>query len=222
MTMPRRLPKFIRDNQGGAAVEFVATMLFFIVIAFFVLEVGVAVFWISTAEKAAQIGVRLAIVRDPAVISAACPTGMDDGDPVLVGTLPLKNCRMPSAIYGTSCSEVGTCWDWDPIACVGGTGANCDAAGFATIATRVRAIFNLATDEKITVRYEDSGLGYAGGPVIPLVTVEISGVEYDLLFAGVLDRMRELAQRDGTTSAFTTMPTISVTLTGEDLSEVCC
>lgn len=222
MTMPRRFPKFIRDDQGGAAVEFVAAMLFFIVIAFFIMEVGIAVFWISTAEKAAQIGVRLAIVSDPAVISAACPGDRDDGDPVPGGTLPLQNCRRPSAIYGTSCSVALTCHAWGPIECVGSTGANCDAVGFATIATRIRAIFNLATDEKITVRYEDSGLGYAGGPVIPLVTVEISDVEYDLLFASVLDRMRELARRDGTTSAFTTMPTISVTLTGEDLSRVCC
>lgn len=221
--MPRRFPKFIGDDQGVAAVEFVAAMLFFIVIAFFIMEVGIAVFWISTAEKAAQIGVRLAIVSDPAVMSAACPGGNDDGDPAPAGTLPLENCRQPSAIYGTSCSEnVTTCHPWGPIACVGGTGANCDAVGFATIATRVRAIFNLATDEKITVRYEDSGLGYAGGPVIPLVTVQIADVEYDLLFASVLDRMRELARRDGTTSAFTTMPTISVTLTGEDLSRVCC
>ena len=218
--MPRRFSKFIGDDQGAAAVEFVAAMLFFIVIAFFIMEVGIIVFWISTAEKAAQIGVRLAIVSDPAVMSAACP---GDGAPALTGMLMLQNCRQPSAIYGISCSE-GACQPWplDPIVCEGGTSANCDAVGFAPIATRVRAIFNLATDEKITVLYEDSGLGYAGGPVIPLVTVQIADVEYDLLFASILDRMRELARRDGTTSAFTTMPTISVTLTGEDLSRVCC
>ena len=216
--MPRRFSKFIGDDQGTAAVEFVAAMLFFIVIAFFIMEVGIIVFWISTAEKAAQIGVRLAIVSDPAVMSAACP---GDGALAPTGMLMLQNCRQPSAIYGISCSE-GACQPWGPIVCEGGTSANCDAVGFATIATRVRAIFNLATDEKITVLYEDSGLGYAGGPVIPLVTVQIADVEYDLLFASILDRMRELARRDGTTSAFTTMPTISVTLTGEDLSRVCC
>jgi len=212
--MFRRLPKLVRHDDGGATVEFVAAMLFFVVIFFFVMEIGVAVFWNATAEKAAQIGVRLAIVGDPTVTASACPSDNNDGDPVPAGTLPLQNCRNggTGAIYGRPCSTAGTCHTWGPVTCVGGTGANCDAAGFATIAQRVRSIFNLATDDRITIRYEDTSLGYAGGPVIPLVTVEISNVPYDLLFASLLGRM------SGTGTALIQMPTVSATLTGEDLS----
>ena len=57
--MLRRLSKLIRHDDGGATVEFVAAMSFFVVIFFFVMEIGVAVFWNATAEKAAQIGARL-------------------------------------------------------------------------------------------------------------------------------------------------------------------
>ena len=222
--MLRRLRKLGCREEGGASVEFVAVMLFFVVIVFFSFEVAVAVFWNATAEKAAQIGARLAIVSDPAVASQGCPgtpqpgTNGDwpgtDGDPVPAGMLPLRNCRNgpASAIYGMPCSTAGTCHSWGPVECVGGSGGSCDAAGFAAIAQRVRSIFNLATDERITIRYEDTGLGFAGGPVIPLVTIEISNVPYDLLFASLLGRMT------GTGTALVNMPTVSATLTGEDLS----
>ena len=210
--MLKQVSRFVTREDGGPTVEFVAAMSFFTVIVFFCLEIGIAVFWNATAEKAAQIGARLAIVGNPAVTSAACPTGSDDGDPVAAGVLPLRNCRMPAAIYGRSCTIAGTCHSWGPIVCQGGTSANCDAAGFATIAQRVQSIFNLATDDTITIRYEDSGLGYAGGPVIPMVTVEITGVPYDLLFTTLLGRIT------GTDSAGVMMPTVSATLTGEDLS----
>lgn len=224
MNVLRQIRKFGSRAEGGASVEFVAVMLFFVVLVFFSFEVAVAVFWNSTAEKAAQIGVRLAIVSEPAVASQGCPgtpqpgTNGDwpgsDGDPAPAGTLPLRNCRngAAGAIYGTSCTVANTCHTWGPIECVGGSGGSCDAAGFAAIAQRVQSIFNLATDERITVRYEDTGLGFAGGPVVPLVTVEIADVPYDLLFASLLGRMT------GTGTALINMPTVSATLTGEDLS----
>lgn len=224
MSTLRGLRRFGSREDGLAAVEFVAAMIFFVVIVFFSFEVAVAMFWNATAEKAAQIGVRLAIVSDPAVVSQGCPgtpnpdTNGDwagnDGDAAPAGVLPLRNCRngAAGAIYGTSCTVANTCHSWGPIVCVGGVGGSCDADGFAPIAERVRSIFNLATDARITIRYEDTGLGFAGGPVIPLVTVEIANVPYDLLFASLLGRM------SGTGTAVINMPTVSATLTGEDLS----
>lgn len=224
MSMLRRLRKFGAREDGLAAVEFVAAMIFFVVIVFFSFEVAVAVFWNATAEKAAQIGARLAIVSDPAVASQGCPgtpnpdTNGDwagnDGDPVPAGVLPLRNCRngAAGAIYGTSCTIANTCHTWAPVECVGGMGGSCDEMGFTAVAERMRSIFNLATNDRITIRYEDTGLGFAGGPVIPLVTVEIANVPYDLLFASLLGRM------SGTGTAAINMPTVSATLTGEDLS----
>jgi hypothetical protein len=236
MSMLGRLRNFGCREEGGAAVEFVAAMIFFVAIVFFSFEIAVAVFWNATAEKAAQIGARLAIVSDPAVTSQGCPgtpnpaTNGDwpgsDGDPVPAGNLPLRNCRngAANAIYGTSCSVANTCHSWGPVVCVGdGMVGSCDDDGFAAIAERVRSIFNLATDQRITIRYEDTGLGFAGGPAIPLVTVEIANVPYDLVMTTVMDNFwRVLCWGDpaclGTPRAFTLMPTVSATLTGEDLS----
>ena len=217
--MSGQLRKFLSREEGGVAVEFVAVMLFFMILVFFSFEIAVALFWNATAEKAAQIGVRLEIVSDPSVNASLCPTDNDDGDPVPAGTLPLQNCRNggTGAIYGTSCNIAGTCHTWGPIECVGGTSASCNALGFARTAQRVRSIFNLATDDRITIRYVDSGLGYAGGPVIPLVTVEISNVPFDLFFPYLLQRIMD-PRGTGTVPAPFLMPTISATLTGEDLS----
>lgn len=211
-----RTERFFCTEGGGASVEFVAVMPFFMLITFFVIEIAIAVFLIETAEKAGQIGARMAIVGTPAVTTANCPVS---GAPS--NGLPLRNCRASSTVvYGTSCSVASTCATWGPVECVGGTSGDCSSDGFQAIANRIRSIFGRAADENITVRYEDSQLGYAGGPIIPLVTVEISNVDYDLFFPFLFERMRALANpgTDPAPSVFTTMPTIATTLTGEDLS----
>ena len=73
MNMLHQIRQISVREEGAAAIEFVAAMVFFTVLSFFSFEVGVAVFWNATAEKAAQIGARLAIVGDPAVLAQGLP-----------------------------------------------------------------------------------------------------------------------------------------------------
>ena len=87
-------------------------------------------------------------------------------------------------------------------------------ATFTTVANRMRNIFNVA-NSKITITYTYVALGFAGGPPIPSVTVTVSGVPYDTILTTL---MASFFARAGGASTFVNLPTMSVTMTGEDLS----
>ena len=65
--------------------------------------------------------------------------------------------------------------------------------------------------EHVTVTYTYEGLGYAGGPIIPTITVTIADVPHQ---TGVFGRLL-----GATTVDMSRLPTVSATITGEDLSE---
>jgi hypothetical protein len=68
----------------------------------------------------------------------------------------------------------------------------------------------------VTVTYSHSGIGFAGGPAVPMVTVEVSGVPFQTGILGLLLRSQEnqqtLAQLGGT------LPARTASMTGEDLA----
>src|SRR5690242_17124051 len=83
------IKRFAKEEAASTTVEFVAISLFFFVIAFLVMEIALALFWWQTAEVAAQIGARYAVVWDPVV------------------TLPAENdlnTADASASFGESCN----------------------------------------------------------------------------------------------------------------------
>ncbi len=86
----RTTSRFIRDQRGGVAVEFVALLPAFLFLTFFVFDIAIAVLWVGTVEKAAQLGARLAIVSDYAV------TGLPAGQK--------NNVRHGIRIPGQNCS----------------------------------------------------------------------------------------------------------------------
>jgi hypothetical protein len=185
--------RFIRDQKATATVEFVAIMPFFMLIAFFILEISVAMFRIASLEKAVQLGARIAVVSDP-----------------VVAGVPALNGLGGSGVYGDQCST-GACTGFTTATCTGGSGCN---ATFTMIATRMRNLFNVP-DAKISISYAYINLGFAGGPVIPAVTVTASNVPYDTVFTAILQKF--FTTSGAGTSPFVNLPTMSVTLTGEDL-----
>lgn len=65
------------------------------------------------------------------------------------------------------------------------------------------------TPANVTVKYENSGLGFVGHPAgaVPTITVTVTGMSYQFIFlSGFMDL------------GITTMPDFSVTMTGEDLN----
>lgn len=193
-----RKPKHLIADEGAlVTVEFVAIFPFFIILVFYALEVALALYWWQSVQEAAQIGVRMAVISDPAVNLEACPGG--------TGYLPNGNCKASGGTYGGSCSSGTNCTGFTTVSCTGGTTSNCDQTAFNAICTRMQAIFAKIDCSDITISYADSGLGFAGGPVIPTVTVSVSNVPFNVIDVPILPNI------------VSTMPTMTAILTGEDM-----
>lgn len=184
------LQKFLGDRDGSATVEFVVVFLGFIAVIFFVLEVTIYQFFSATLEKAAQAGARAAVVSTP----------------VDVG-VPLTNGKTAGGVYGAPCSAASSpCTGFQSISC---TGAACDSVPFTRILNHMRGFNSKIEAEHVTVSYQYTALGFAGGPSIPMVTVTVSGVPFQTGIIGLL------LTNSGVLAA---LPAQSASMTGEDLA----
>lgn len=179
---------YSKDNKGLVTTEFAVISFALLMTIFFIVELTLLYFFIQSSQKAAHMGARYAIVSD------AAATG-----------LPTVNTLAGGGIFGTPCSE-GSCVSFGPLTCTEGT---CDAAPFTALVSRMQGFLPGLMPEHVTVSYTYQGLGYAGGPVIPAVTVTISNVPYQTGILGVLMAAGQFND---------ILPPVSVTLTGEDLS----
>lgn len=183
--------RYCRHEGGAGLIDFVTVSILFLSLVFFVVEMTLMYFFIQSSQKAAHIGARLAIVSDP-----------------VVAGLPTSNWLAAGGLFGTSCSDASSpCTGFSRLTCTGG---GCQATPFNRILGRMQNFLGGLEAEHVTFSYSYEGLGYAGGPVIPAVTVRIDGVPHQ---TGVLGTLI------GSTGALGTLPAVSVTLTGEDLSE---
>jgi hypothetical protein len=174
-------------------VEFVVIAPLFFALFLGIIEFGLAFYWWKSAEKAAYLGVRMAVVRDRAI-----------------STVPAQNVRTGTGVLGQPCRLVPSpCVDFGRIEC---TGATCDGAGFDMIVARMQHAFPLIGPQNVRVRYEYVGLGFAGGPAVPAVSVIVTGVDFPLFLLGQIFRLV-----GGDASAPAVVPDMRATLTGEDL-----
>jgi TadE-like protein len=191
------LPRFHCDQTGSVTVEFVAIALPFFLIVLFVVEVTLAFFWWKSAEKATMLGARLAAVQD---VAAADMPAMNEK-------------RTDGAIFGKYCrdasnpcpADLGDSW------VCGADDSGCNLAAKANIVSKMQSILAVIEPENVEIAYEYTGLGYAGGPLVPAVTVTLTGLQFQTgllsIIGGVLGG-----------PALTTLPDITATVTGEDLS----
>jgi len=208
----RSVRRFLPDESASVTVEFVVVMWFFLVIVFFVIEIAVVQFYWQTAAKAAQLGARLALVSDAAVTttSSSCPA--------TAGSLPLINCintANANAAAGFQCTGSGSttdqCTDYGTITCTGG-GGSCNTTAFNYIVNRMRQTYLPIKDVNVIISYSyKPALGYAGGPSEPAVTVTITGLHFGVI--SILGNLFGTGQ-----DPFTTVPDMTVTMTGEDLN----
>ena len=187
--------RWIANTDGSTTIEFVTIFLALIAVIFFVLEMTLYMFFMATLEKAAQAGVRTAVVSEPVVYSAE----FDE---------KRRNAKVSSGIFGISCSHGSSpCVDYGTIECTGSD--ECVEGDFARILVHIQRISGQVKEDNVTIRYQNVGLGYAGGPVIPLVSVSISGVQYQTGIFGLLIK---------NTGVLDTLPSRSASMTGEDLN----
>ena len=186
-----------RDRSAAAGAEFALVLPVVIFFLFGIIDAGRFMWELNRAEKATQIGVRMAAVTDPlspGLIAADYVTGT-----VKAGDL------IPASALGTvlCTSTVCTC-ETAPCPLTSET----VAPAFTTVlVARMAQIYPRITAANVQVRYSGSGFGYASSDtmeVSPLITVRLTGLNFDFVSALGL--------------ATIAMPPASATLTAEDAS----
>ena len=185
--------RLLRDHRGNAAVEFALIVALFLTLVFGIVEVSIALFEWENAEKATQLGARLAVVSAPAV------------------ALPAGNAKASAANFNGEPCRLGACQDFGTLTC-----ANCGSATFDYIFARMQEVYPRLQPGDVSIEYSYAGLGFVGGPTVPAVTVRVNR-PFDFI---VLDSLLDLLA--GGTSGFPSqiMNVKSATLTGEDLRTV--
>ena len=180
--------RLLADRGGSGAAEFALVLP--LLIAFLLGSVDLARFlWeCNRAEKATQAGARYAIVTDIvpaglATYSFTVSDGLLQGSVVPQANFAGASC-VSTAVTGTDATAISC-------SCIGGSCpwlGTANVAAFNRIATRMRLIYPRLTAANVEVRYEYSGLGFAGDPngadVAPLVAVRLRNVSFQpLLFS---------------------------------------
>lgn len=220
-TFARTVAALWRNRSGAAAVEFamIAILLFFFTFAIF--EFGWGLWHFNSAEKATQLGVRLASTSWPVA------TGLElvdcKNDNVAFG----KNCNDAAAggvTFGTvtctgtsggvNCSKTG-CTVFDCSKIVDGAGRN---TSFTNIVTRMQGVYPLIERTNVQIIYRDvPALRWAGrsydvdifpaGGVVPEIEVRLVNMSIPLWLAGPIVGVTSIP-----------MPTTRATAIGEDMN----
>jgi hypothetical protein len=192
------------DRTGSSAAEFAMVLPLLILFLFGIIDGGRYLWEVNKAEKATQAGARVAIVTD--VLDSGL-AGTDYVGQTVGGVTLTQGDVIPAAALGAlKCTNSGC-------ACQSGTCPTITAPAdystrFGRIVTRMSYMKPDVTANKVSVTYRGSGLGFAGDPngmeIAPLVTVELSGIQFRplVLFNAV---------------AFN-LPAFRTTLTAEDSS----
>jgi hypothetical protein len=181
-------------------VEFalLAAVIFFVTFA--VLEGSMAAWQWNAVEKAAQTGVRQAVVSEP-----------------VAGSVKLWDCNSGSMPGGAPCTDSPTTFPTVTCTSTSCTDGTHDAVAFAAIRNAIGAGYPFINDRNIIIEYRDSKLGFVARPsgVIPIVEVTLTGVPYNFI---VLDVLGLLIFGDATIPDQITMPDVTATLSGEDMT----
>lgn len=194
----RALRHLARTEGGASAAEFALVLPLALLLMFGLFDVGRYVWHINQAEKAAQKGARYAVatalvptgLNSYETVGIECPAGpLKPGDRICREALGTLRCTGGASSASCTC-EQGPCPD----------PGTADAAAFARIVGRMRAIMPMIRAENVSIAYSGSGIGFAGDPatdedgnplsdIAPLVTVEVGGLAMRsmVLFGGAVD-----------------------------------
>ena len=160
------------DRSGASAVEFALVLPLLLLFIFGIIDAGRYLWEVNKAEKATQVGARVAVVTNivsPAIAATnyVGVSGLTQGDLVPASALGTVTCSR------TSCSCTGTCPSGY---------ATTSTAAFDLIVARMRNMKRDIVAANVRVTYRGSGLGYAGDPngtdISPLVTVTLTGMTF--------------------------------------------
>jgi hypothetical protein len=200
----------IHDRRGASAAEFALVLPLLLLLLFGIIDASRFAWEFNRAEKATQVGARVAVVTDPIPggLAATSYVGqtiggvtLTQGDLIPAAALGVVSCTKPAGTLSCSCTTNPCPTTLTPI----------QSSGFDLIATRMRGMYADIADSNIRVEYSGSGLGFAGDPngmeIAPIVTVSLTGLQF-----------RPIASRFFGGTAGIAMPAFRTSLTAEDSS----
>lgn len=191
--------QFGRRSEGAAGAEFAMVLPLLILLLLGIVDVGRYMWALNELEKATQMGARMAVV------TTMVPTDLANTN---FGSTLGQGASIPTSSFGAmQCTSNGTTASCSCISNCSGIGNTADTTAFNRVADRMNLIAGFVGRSNVTIRYENSGLGYAGDPngadVAPIVTVSATGVPFrPALFMFLGGRV--------------VLPTVSASLTLED------
>jgi TadE-like protein len=198
MTMRRLLRVLVRDERGGPLAEFALVIGLLFVVAIFVFEVSRFFMQAAMAEYATHLAVRIAAVRPP-----VCP-GLPDFNERANGS---------TARFGVMCSDPSApCAVVAAQSCAGAAGNAVVDEIFATIQPLLP---NGATPAHLQFAYESTGLGFLGGPYVPMTSVSLQNLQHQFILP--LGQLFAPWGGAGGNGAVSLAPLISA-MPGEDLN----
>jgi len=168
------------DTRAASAAEFALVLPLLILFLFGIIDGGRYLWEVNKAEKATQVGARVAIVTN------VLDDGMGTEDYVgqtFGGVTLTQGDVIPAAALGQlSCKNTGCCVAGTTCTAPYPAVGTFDTTAFNLIVERMSYMKQDIDASDVTVSYRGSGLGFAGDPngmeISPLVTVELSGVQF--------------------------------------------
>ena len=182
--------RLLTDQSASGAAEFALVLPLLLLLLFGIIDAGRFMWEYNRAEKATQVGARMAVVTD--VIAG----GLATTDYVGIGGLTQGDLIPASALSTVTCTRT-TC---SP------TTGTVNTSSFDRIVQRMQNLKPDITSANVTIEYVGSGLGYAGDPngmdIAPLVTVKLTNLYFQPITSFLFVRIP--------------MPDFRTTLTAED------
>jgi hypothetical protein len=191
------LKRLVLDDRAAMAAEFAFVLPLMLILIFAVIDGGRFIWEYNRAEKATQMGARMAAVIDPVAggISTTDFTGVGGlvaGDPIPASTMPDITCDEAMC----ACTS-----------CPAGLPGTYNATAFNDVVDRMKDYFPAIAAANVEVVYRGSGLGYAGDPtgpdISPIVTVRLKSLQFTPITSFMLTTI--------------SMPAFSTSLTAEDM-----
>ncbi|MGF1501700.1 MAG: TadE/TadG family type IV pilus assembly protein [Paracoccaceae bacterium] len=186
MKIEAQFRSFGRDERGAVLMEFVTIFGPLIIFVLSICEILIAFHFSSAAQKSARLGARIASVEDPVHVGVPSRNVHN----VSAGGVAGLACFQP--YYGDICTDPGqvfTC-DGKDLVRVGNTWSSndpsCDAETFIRIINEVQKLNAYVTPDFVTVSYVYRQLGFADGPFVPEVVVELRRRQAPVQFLSVI------------------------------------
>jgi hypothetical protein len=198
MTMARLMRVLLRDERGGQLAEFTLVIGLLFVVGIFIFEMTRFSMRASMAEYATHLAARVAAVRPPICVGVPEFNERVNGSTARFGTM----CSHPSAPCVTVATQT----------CAGTAGNAVVNEIFATIQPLLP---NGATPANLQFRYEPTGLGFLGGPYVPMTSVSLQNLQHTFILPiGQLFAPWGGAGGSGTVA----LGPLTATMPGEDLN----